>query len=238
MDEFVIYPRALTAEEVGRVMASPIEYGDNQGDACDACPASMDGNCAPVTCRDDDGDGYGVLGASACGGVGAGRERKFDCADGDVNRHPGALEKCDSIDNDCDGRVDEACMQNVVTTRYVYNAFNQLVSSGRDLEGVCSANDTDCDGVADAADNCPQVYNADQVNSDGNAVTPVQLGAIAHYDFDTMLGADFADLAGSFPATMGAQTQRVAGRPGGGQGVATDGTLGSVVTIPRRSTRR
>ena len=116
-------------------------------------------------------------------------------------------------------------MQNVVTTRYVYNGFNQLVTSGREVEGVCSANDTDCDGVVNAADNCPMVYNADQRNSD-------ELGAIAHYDFESVVGNQVPDLAGNYPAEMGEQTQLVTGRSGVGHAVATNGTLASAVTIP------
>ena len=58
----------------------------DNGDDCD------DGDAA-ATPADVDGDGY-----STCTG---------DCDDGDGAVNPGALEVCDTIDNNCDGTVDE-----------------------------------------------------------------------------------------------------------------------------------
>lgn len=53
---------------------------------------SPDGGCA----TDADGDGFLAL---ACGGD--------DCDDGDPRVHPGAMETCDGVDEDCSGSVDD-----------------------------------------------------------------------------------------------------------------------------------
>ncbi|MEE2786733.1 MAG: putative metal-binding motif-containing protein [Myxococcota bacterium] len=53
------------------------------------------GQCAP--CIDEDGDGYGNEGD--CLGL--------DCNDQDINVNPEAAERCDMVDNNCNGQVDE-----------------------------------------------------------------------------------------------------------------------------------
>ncbi len=54
--------------------------------------------------KDLDGDGYGK-------GCPAGD----DCNDGDAEMHPGAVERCDGVDNDCDNRVDEGVLNSCGT---------------------------------------------------------------------------------------------------------------------------
>jgi hypothetical protein len=56
----------------------------------DGCSAS---DFYPPEWTDDDGDGY--------------TEREGDCDDSDPDRHPGAIEICNEIDDDCDGEIDE-----------------------------------------------------------------------------------------------------------------------------------
>ncbi|HEU4401344.1 MAG TPA: putative metal-binding motif-containing protein, partial [Candidatus Polarisedimenticolia bacterium] len=52
-------------------------------------------------CTDNDGDGYGSPASSDC------TYDTLDCNDSDAAVNPGATEICDSIDNNCDGSIDE-----------------------------------------------------------------------------------------------------------------------------------
>ena len=60
----------------------------------DAPSDAVDGAAA---CVDRDGDGYGT-----------GCARGPDCDDTDPQRHPGATERCNGLDDDCDGTSDVA----------------------------------------------------------------------------------------------------------------------------------
>ena len=73
-----------------------------------------------------------------------------DCDPYDPDAYPGNQEKCDGTDNDCDGDRDEG-----------YPDF--------DLDGWadCVDVDDDNDGTDDGFDNCPTVFNPEQLNSDG-----------------------------------------------------------------------
>lgn len=68
----------------------------------DTSACTLDGCDATVGCQhrliDADGDGFA---SSRLGGCGS------DCDDADPFRHPGAAEVCNSIDDDCNGAVDE-----------------------------------------------------------------------------------------------------------------------------------
>lgn len=110
---------APDGQDAGRVITNEItwgsvfrhcggvdEDGDGVGDDCDRCPGGddavdSDGDGVPDACdsrptvpgdqHDGDGDGYGAL---------------CDCDDGDGAVNPGAEERCNGKDDDCDGVVD------------------------------------------------------------------------------------------------------------------------------------
>ncbi len=72
----------------------------DSGDAALSPDGDLDGSPgvdAAGDCVDPDGDGYGT-GAGCLGS---------DCAPDDPERHPGAVEVCDLVDNNCDNQIDE-----------------------------------------------------------------------------------------------------------------------------------
>lgn len=80
--------------------------GDNN------CDGEIDEGLGWMGYFDSDWDGYGEAGdpIKFCDPPGNVRtEIDGDCNDDDATIHPGAAEACDSIDQDCDGLVDEEC---------------------------------------------------------------------------------------------------------------------------------
>ena len=90
--------------------ASPAgtEVCDGHDDDCDGT-ADEDATDAPTWHPDVDGDGYGALsgGVSACEAPAAYVLDGSDCDDTTAAAHPGRVEVCDTVDNDCDGETDE-----------------------------------------------------------------------------------------------------------------------------------
>ena len=73
---------------------------DGVDNDCDGLVDDADPDC-DIVCTDNDGDGYAVEGGE-CGEV--------DCDDSDAEVNPGHKEvRNNEIDDDCDGKVDEAC---------------------------------------------------------------------------------------------------------------------------------
>lgn len=81
----------------------------NVGDAAakkDSAASADTGSCVQHTFyRDSDGDGFGdpVMTQSACSAPTGYVPDKTDCDDTDATVHPGAIEVCGPVDNDCDG---------------------------------------------------------------------------------------------------------------------------------------
>ena len=84
---------------------------DNDCDgAIDDADADFDTSTLYTFYLDTDGDGYGDTNAlsTGCTVPDDHVELGGDCDEADISIHPGALEVCDAIDNDCDGDIDDA----------------------------------------------------------------------------------------------------------------------------------
>src|SRR2546425_1102955 len=121
---------------------------DGVGDACDNCPAlanpdqaDTDANAMGDLCQDTDHDGYPFA---------------VDCNDQDPAVHPGALEVCNGVDDDCDALIDEGLGATTcgvgACQRTVYNCAGglpQTCTPGTPTTEVCNNIDDDCDGAVD-----------------------------------------------------------------------------------------
>jgi hypothetical protein len=99
-------------------------------------------------------------------------------------------------DDDSGGMLDaRIVMNNLAAGSYVIGANSFDVSTGAyTLTTVFVSNDQDQDGVPDAQDNCPQIANANQLNSDsdtlGNACDPDDDGDTMPDTYETQNGLD------------------------------------------------
>jgi hypothetical protein len=71
---------------------------------------SADG-CSTIWYADVDGDGHGdpAAGTTACAQPAMTVDNKDDCDDRNAQRYPGASDRCDAIDNDCNPSTTDAC---------------------------------------------------------------------------------------------------------------------------------
>ncbi len=145
-------------------------------DDCDGLTDSDDPDVTGTSTYygDADGDGYGgtQFQSTSCEPAAGFVANSDDCNDLDASAYPGATESCDSIDNNCDGSIDEG----LATTWYADsdsdgfgNANTALsdceappgyVSDANDCNDldasaypggteVCDTSDNDCDGSID-----------------------------------------------------------------------------------------
>ena len=90
---------------------------------------------------DRDGDGYGDGAPMAmCGAVPGFVPRDGDCNDLDPGVTPGAVERCDNVDNDCDGQLDEDASSTCSGPHATYTCVDGFCEIAQ-----CENNYGDCD---------------------------------------------------------------------------------------------
>ncbi len=147
------------------------EYCDGLDHDCDGLVFENGSVDATLWYTDSDGDFFGGGGGGlyACTAPPGYVADGTDCADSDATVYPGAPESCDSVDEDCDGVVDN----NAVDATFWYaDADADRFGNAARIQSACSqpagyvANATDCDdalnGVNPAASEVCDVLNTDE----------------------------------------------------------------------------
>ncbi|MCB9741039.1 MAG: putative metal-binding motif-containing protein [Alphaproteobacteria bacterium] len=119
------------------------------------CDGDVDGGAADASewFADADGDGYGDpgIGQLACEAPDGYVADSTDCDDANVETYPGAAERCEELDNDCDAIVDE----DVLSVWYA-DADGDLYGDAASVAETCDPPDgyvadaTDCDDTQGA----------------------------------------------------------------------------------------
>ena len=140
--------------------------------------------------RDADADGYGNSGLtnSSCAQPTGYVSNNTDCNDGSASVHPGASETCNSVDDDCDGLVDDGA---TAVTWYRdldgdgYGDSGPTSSSCAQPTGYV-ANSTDCDDT-DSAVNPGEAEESDD-GLDNDCDGTIDNGLVVSVDATTSAG--------------------------------------------------
>ncbi|MFH1916728.1 MAG: MopE-related protein [Nanoarchaeota archaeon] len=130
------------------------------------CVSSSEGTCNYTLCRDDDLDYFSKRGKGSCCGPSGdsvcGDEP--DCRDDDMSIHPGALEACNRIDDNCNGLIDEDFDQDhdgypaevyYSQCQVAYGGIENFDCDDTDpnvnpgMQEICDGKDNDCNRLTD-----------------------------------------------------------------------------------------
>ncbi len=153
------------------------ELCDGQDHDCDGLVLESSSVDTSLWYADSDGDRFGGGGGGvyACSAPAGHVADGTDCLDSDASVYPGAPERCDGVDEDCDGSVDN----NAVDATFWYlDADSDRFGNAARVQSSCSqpagyvANATDCDDslntVNPAAPELCDTANTDE-DCDGSA---------------------------------------------------------------------
>ena len=128
----------------------------------DVIEETDDEKCDKYFFRDNDGDGYGDVSVYVCQKIPGYVENNLDCDDNNMDLNPDTIEKCNKIDDDCDGNIDDvtqpcssACGDAGVE-ECIDGKWQNCNAEG--LEEICNGKDDDCNGVVDDNIDCPEFY--------------------------------------------------------------------------------
>ncbi len=189
-----------------RALTNPgaTEYCNTYDDDCDGTVDEDAAADASTWYRDADRDAYGDASVSdiSCYAPSGYVADATDCNDGSARAYPGYTESCDSIDNDCDGTVDEDTAVDARTWYRDADADTYGNASVTDIE--CTqpsgyvANATDCDDLRAASyPGAPEYCNTYDDDCDGTVDEESALDARTWYadaDADTYGNASMSDI--------------------------------------------
>ncbi len=155
----------------------------NNADDCDDTDASV--TTQTTWFADTDGDGFGDANSSvvACEQPAGYVADNSDCDDAVASVYPGASEICDGIDNNCDGLTDDEDPGITGQTIWYLDSDNDGYGDPANSIQACSQ---PVGYVEDNTDNCPDTYNPEQIDLDGNNIgdaceacaTPIEIVSI------------------------------------------------------------
>jgi hypothetical protein len=155
----------------------------------DDCDGTVDDGVQTTYYADADNDTFGELSSTttACSAPAGYVSNSTDCNDASATVYPGATETCNTVDDDCDGTID-----NGVQTTYYADADNDTFGELASTTAACSApagyvsNSTDCnDASASVYPGATETCNTIDDNCDGTIDEGVQSTFYADADNDT-----------------------------------------------------